>query len=135
MGTELQQWSQEPPTSLPRDRERPWARGGLPAQFQAQYQGQPQGQLQWEPQGKYLMPAQLQGQSQTPVQLSPQGQPREAAIWASTVWINRPDYLGVGPLPVLGQGPAILLCQPSHGPAAWDYHATFFLGAGGVTCC
>ena len=133
MRTEHQQWSQEPPACQPRDL-RPWARRGLPAHHQAQYQGQPQGQLQWEPQGKFLMPAQLQGQNQAPVQLLPPGQPQNAAIWASTVWIDRPDYLGVGPLPVPGQGPAIPLYQPSYGPAAWGWHPAFFSGAGGVTC-
>ena len=106
MGTESPLWSPEPPIRLPRDLERPWACGGLSAQ--------------------------LQEQNQAPVQLLPLGQPYGAAMWASTVWIDRPDYLGIGPLPVPGQGPAIPLYQPRYESAAWGWDITFFSGAGGV---
>ena len=132
--TETQQWSQEPPACLPRDRVRPWARGQLPAQLQAQYQGQPQGQLQWEPQGEFLPPAQLQGQYQAPAQLLQPGQLPDAAVWASTIWVDRPDFLGIGPIPVPGLSPAIPHYQPSYGPAAWGWHPAFYTGAGGVSC-
>ena len=113
---------------------RPWALRQLPAQLQAQYQGQPQGQLQWEPQGEFLMPAQLQGQFQAPAQLLPPGQLPDAAVWASTTWVEGPSFLGIGPIPVPGSSPAIPLYQPSYGPAAWGWHPAFYTGAGGVSC-
>ena len=131
MRTETQQWSQELPAWQPRDHQvRPWDCG----QFPAQHQAQPQGQLQWEPQGEFLSPSQLQGQFQSPAQLQLPGQLPAAAVWASTTWVDRPDFLGIGPIPMPGSSPAIPLYRPSYGPAAMGWHPAFYTGAGGVCC-
>ena len=109
--TGTQQWNPEVPAWEPRDHDvRPWACGQL------------QGQLQ--------SPVQLQ----SPAQLQLPGQLPAAAVWASTTWVDGPEFLGIGPIPMPGSSPAIPLYRPSYGPATMGWHPAFYTGAGGVCC-
>ena len=58
-----------------------------------------------------------------------------AAVWASTTWVEGPEFLGIGPLPSPGSGPVIPLYWPSSGPANPGWLHNYNSGAWGPSIC
>merc|ERR1712215_608286 len=54
-----------------------------------------------------------------------------AGVWASTEWVEGPEFLGIGPLPTPGSGPVIPLYRPSYGPADLGWLPAYYTGAWG----
>ena len=59
-----------------------------------------------------------------------------AAVWASTTWVDGPEFLGIGPLPSPGSGPTIPLFGPSPGgPANPGWLPIYHQVPGGPSHC
>ena len=63
------------------------------------------------------------------------GQLPAATVWASTTWVEGPEFLGIGPLPSPGSGPVIPLFGPSPGPANSGWPPVYNSGAWGPSSC
>ena len=88
-----------------------------------------EGTLQWNPEAPAWQPRGLDVGPWACGQLTSWQLP--AAVWASTTWVEGPEFLGIGPLPSPGSGPVIPLYWPSSGPANPGWLHNNYTGAWG----
>ena len=89
---------------------------------------------QWNPEAPTWQPRGLDVGPWACGQLTRQQLPA-AGVWASTTWVEGPEFLGIGPLPSPGSGSVIPLFGPSPGPANPGWQPVYYSGAGGPSCC
>ena len=93
-----------------------------------------EGTLQWNPEAPAWQPTSLDIGQWACGPLSTGQLP--VAVWASTTWVEGPEFLGIGPLPSPGSGPMIPLFGPGPGgPANPGWLPIYNSGAWGASSC
>ena len=93
------------------------------------------GTQQWNPEAPAWQSRDLDVRPWACGQLQFPGQLPAATVWASSTWVEGPEFLGIGPLPTPGSGPVIPLYRLSYGPANLGWQPAYYTGAGGPCCC
>ena len=93
------------------------------------------GTQQWNPKAPAWQPRDPDVRPWACGQLQLPGQLPAATVWASTTWVEGPEFLGIGPLPMPGSGSVIPLYRPSPEPANLGWQPVNYTGAGGPSCC